>query len=127
MGYRWTAVVQGAVINGVEHISDLTPLKPCPANYGIRLNEDFSGINDNWEDRYVEATTSRVMVKGQMHWLILKGDLLDDSKDGTQTKICPFTFTERDSRKFKFSIYEYNSEDPDDVLPKSYHNSADGL
>jgi hypothetical protein len=127
MRHRWTAVAQGAVITGVEHIGDLTPLKACPTNYGICLNEDFSGIHDNWDDRYLEASTERVMALGQMHWLILKGDLLDPSEPRVQTRMCPFTFSEHDSRKFKFSIYEYNSDEPDDVLPKSYHNSADGM
>ncbi|KIW07496.1 uncharacterized protein PV09_01461 [Verruconis gallopava] len=137
MGYRditlhrpqesWTAVVRGAVITGVEHMGELKPLQSCPKNYGICLNEDFSGIHDNWDDRFLEESTSRVMALGQLHWLILKGDLLDHKEARSQVKNCPFTFSQTQSRKWKFEVYEWDHENPRVKLPKSYHNTRKEL
>jgi hypothetical protein len=115
--------VRGAVISGIENSDNATPLKACPKNYGICLTEDFSGVRDNWDDRYTDNPTSRVMATGQMYWLIMKGDLLMPTEAREANKDCPFTFSEHDSRQFKFNIYEYAYDD----VPQRYQNAADGM
>jgi hypothetical protein len=126
MHFRWTAVVQGAVITGVEHMSELTPLKACPKNFGIRLDEDFSGLHNDLDERVYEESTSRMVALGQLHWLVQQGDLLDATEPRVSTKICPFTFAADQPMRFSFPIFECVLDDPDDDLPKRWHNSRDG-
>jgi hypothetical protein len=106
-------------------MSELTPLKACPKNFGIRLDEDFSGLHNDLDERVFEESTSRMVALGQLHWLIQQGDLLDATEPRVQTKICPFTFAADQSMKFSFPIFECVLDDPDDDLPKRWHNARD--
>jgi hypothetical protein len=123
--FRWTAVVRGAAIYGIEKADHpaLTICKTCPRSYGIMLNQAFSRSKHGRRDLYTDLTTNRVMVRGQMAWLIKKGDLVlsDEPKEAEHS--FSFKILPNDAKLFPFAIYEY----PDDDLPERYETAQNGM
>jgi hypothetical protein len=74
-----TAVVQGAVICGIEK-SPTSKLgiiaTPSPRSYGIVIDKPYSEITGDRRDLDNHAKTSHAVSAAQMHWLINKGDLV---------------------------------------------------
>lgn len=111
----WTAVVRGAVIHGIEKSvhKNLTIMKSCPRNYGILLNQSYSGVrHPKRADCYIDPLTSRTMAASQMTWLIRKGDLLLSSQLKEGEERVTFKFSEEGSRKFSLAVYQYPDDDP---------------
>lgn len=122
---RWTAVVRGAAVHGIEKVNhkNLSTVKSCPRNYGILINQSYSGVkHPKRTDCYTDSFTNRTMAASQMIWLIRKGDLLlsHQLKEGEET--ITFTFWEEGSRKFSLNVYEY----PDDDPPTRFKNAHSG-
>jgi hypothetical protein len=124
--HRWTAVVQGAVIYGIEKASykNVSVMSMCPRSYGIVLNEAYSARKFDSRDQVVDPLTNKLMAQGQITWLIRRGDLL--LSDATKETIKQFTYTfpENAERTFNFPIYEY--PDDDDDVPDRYETGQNG-
>jgi hypothetical protein len=121
---RWTAVVRGAVIHGIEKLDNknLTIMRSCPRSYGIKLSQTYSGIRHNSQDTYKDSFTNRVMANAQMIWLIKKGDLLLSNTLKEAEEMVTFKFWEKDSRRFGICVYEYS----DDDLPARFMIAREG-
>jgi hypothetical protein len=120
----WTAVVQGAVVYGIEKLAhpNRTVMDVCPRSYGVMLNRAFTGVRHNRQDRFVDPATKKVMAREQMTWLIKKGDLVLSNKPKQAEQEFSFKFKETDNRVFNFSIYEYSEDD----LPERYDIIQEG-
>jgi hypothetical protein len=66
----WTAVVQGAVIYGIEkeRHSNMTFMIACPKSYGVLLNEVYSVHKFDARDKYTDSLTDEVMAHKQLTW-----------------------------------------------------------
>lgn len=118
-------MVRGAVILGIEKSDhkNLTIMKTCPRSYGLILNHVYSGSRHDHRDYYTDSLTNRVMAKGQLTWLILRGDLLlSDARKEVEKEVA-FSFRETDNRTYKLPIYEY----PDDDIPDRFETSQEGI
>ncbi len=124
MALRWTAVVRGAVLYGIEKMNhkEVTYMRTCPKSYGIVLNEVYSGAKFDRQDQYTDSLTNNVMAQMQLSWLIRKGDLLLSNTKKEAEKEFIFPFQNKDDLKFKMPIYEY----PDDDLPYRFQTGQQG-
>src|SRR5277367_128079 len=91
---RWTAVVRGAVIHGIEKLDNrnLTIMKSCPRSFGIMLSQAYKASRHDSRDCYTDAFTNRTMANGQLIWLIRKGDLLLSNERKEAEELITFTF-----------------------------------
>ncbi len=123
---RWTAVVQGAVIYGIEKSQhkNVTFMSTCSRSYGIVLNEMYSVHKYSRADKYTDAVTNNVMAHKQLTWLIRRGDLILSDSKRESDKTFMFPFQETDDRKFKLPIYEY--PDDDDDAPERFETGQNG-
>ncbi|KUJ14621.1 actin-like ATPase domain-containing protein [Mollisia scopiformis] len=121
----WTAVVQGAVLYGIEkaHHKDVTTVATCTKSYGVNLNEMDSISKYSREDVYVDPVTNNSMARTQLTWLIRKGDLILSDEKREAEKEFMHTFSDPDDRKFKLPVYEYS----DDDLPDRYETGQNEL
>jgi hypothetical protein len=122
---RWTAVVRGAVIHGIEKLDNknLTTMKGCPRSYGIKLSQSYTGIRHNSSDCYTDSFTNRTMASAQMIWLVKKGDLLLSNQLKVAEEMVTFKFWEKDSRRFGLCVYEYSDYD----LPDRFVTAREGM
>jgi hypothetical protein len=117
-------VVRGGVIFGVEKSAhkNVTIMKACPRSYGIKLNSSYSGAKHDKRDHYTDVLTNNVMAKGQLIWLIRKGDLLLSDAPKETEKDIAFNFKETDKKSFQIPIYMY----ADDDIPDRFDNAKEG-
>ncbi|KAJ9663048.1 hypothetical protein H2198_001040 [Neophaeococcomyces mojaviensis] len=112
----WTAVVQGAVIYGIEkdRHKNLRRMFMCTKSYGILINEAFSVDRFDPRDCFMESGTKTTMAGKQFAWLIRRGDLIlsDEDKKVHKWFSCPFQTSH--GRKFDLPVYVYPRDDDDD-------------
>lgn len=122
---RWTAVVRGAVIFGIEKAdhNNITIAKTCPRSYGIVLNHAFSKSKHDRRDQFTDALTKTPMAKGQFTWFVRKGDLVLSNAPKEVEEEADFNFRETDTRVLHLPIYEYT----DDDLPDRFENAEEGI
>jgi len=100
-----TAVVQGAVIYGVEKSrhSGIKYMSAVAGSYGILLN-------------------------GRFEWLIRKGDLvLSTEKRSIYSKYFSLPLRDYPSRKYEMGIYRYlNRNEDDDSVPDLWEDGQHG-
>jgi hypothetical protein len=110
---RWTAVVRGAVIFGIEKSvnNELSAMNGAPRSYGVSFNAPYSDIIHTRKDRELDSLTKTAMAVGQLFWLIRKGDLI--LSDRPRETECTFErhFTENEARRGTVKIYSYEQED----------------
>lgn len=112
---RWTAVVQGAVIYGVEktHHKNLKKMRFSQKSFGIVVDEVASSKYDE-DDFYMHPLTGTTMARGQFAWLIRSGDLLLSEATEVAEKEFSRTFKASDGRRFELPVYMYSDEDDDE-------------
>jgi hypothetical protein len=117
-------VVRGAVIFGVEKSAhkNIAILKTCPRSYGIKLNNSYSGAKHDKRGHYMDTLTNKVMAKGQLTWLIRRGDLLHSDAQLEAEKAIAFNFKDTDKKLFQIPIYMY----ADDDIPDRFDNAKEG-
>jgi len=123
-----TAVVQGAVISGIEKkfTSNIIKAAACRHSYGIRVAEEFSVLKNDQRDVIKDKVTGEIMADGQMRWLLNKGDAVRSDKplEAKQEIDVRFERTdERSSKTGKVRIWQWSQ---DDNRPKRYHNRRNG-
>lgn len=123
---RWTAVVQGAVIYGVEKSrqTNVRFMKMSPRSYGIVVNEAFSAYKFNPRDRYVDELTKKTMARQQFAWMVRRGDLILSNERKVAEKEFSYTFRANDSRKFEVPIYTFPYDDDD--VPERWETGMHG-
>jgi hypothetical protein len=87
--YRWTAVVRGAAIFGIEKSANksLSTMTACARSYGVTHDEPYSDVLHDKRDKVVDTITGIAFAKEQLKWLIIKGDLIlsSDPKEARST------------------------------------------
>jgi hypothetical protein len=119
---RWSAVVRGAVAKGLESTGkeDLIYMRKCRRHYGTPASEPFNAFKHSEEDAYIDEHTGEKYAKGQMTWLINKGDpLLSASPRHAEVELCR-TFGFTDSRVFKARLAESTEE----IAPRRYEDDG---
>ncbi|KAF2823206.1 actin-like ATPase domain-containing protein [Ophiobolus disseminans] len=109
----WSAVVQGAVLYGMEitNRKHTKVMLPCPRNYGVQLNASFAkGVHDP-RDQVTNPVTNHVMASKQLTWLIRKGDLLMAEEVRIIERSLVASFLETGDRVVRLPIYEYLGDD----------------
>jgi len=127
----WTAVVQGAVIYGIEKAQheNVAFTSTCSRSYGVALNETYSVYKYDPKDWYTDSVTNNLTAHKQLTWFLRRGDLLlpaDEKENKKETKKeFMFPFYETDDRKFKLPIYVY--PDDDDDVPYRFETGQNEL
>jgi hypothetical protein len=116
---RWTAVVRGAAICGVEKINfKMHTMKAWSRYYGVSVDEKFSNIRHDVKDLKFDYMTQTWVAKGQLMWLIKKGDLIisDPQMPPVAEYSFDFMFPETHDRRGSIRIYSYDDEDAPENL-----------
>jgi hypothetical protein len=123
----WTAVVQGAVICGIEKetTKNLVKATSCRHNYGIRVAEVFSDTYHDPRDEVTNEISGMKMAEGQLLWLLNKGDVVLSSKPYKAEQDITVAFKRTDERSGQITIYRFS--DDDDERPMHFRNSKEEL
>ncbi|KAN0102782.1 hypothetical protein V8E51_011095 [Hyaloscypha variabilis] len=121
----WSAVVQGAVLFGMEKANRQTQatVKPCPKSYGISLSRAYTKRLYSEQDKETSAITNQTLAKGQLTWFIRKGDILQLNKTRIIQEELYWNFVEGQQRYVTLPIYEYL----DDDRPMRFENAHEEL
>jgi len=76
---RWSAVARGAVCRGLEHGDNgLVAVRLARQHYGTPTSTPYIAAIHNEADAYIDKYTGRKYARGQMNWLVEKGDALPE-------------------------------------------------
>jgi hypothetical protein len=122
--YRWSAVVQGAVLYGMEiaNHKNCTQMIPSPRSYGFVANQTFSKRMHDTRDIFTNQFTNKIMARRQFEWFVLKGDLLLENENRETEKTLTWDFQENDQKICNVCLFEYL----DDNLPDRYETAQEG-
>lgn len=122
--HRWSAVIRGAVLSGMEKTSrlDQMTVQMCARSFGISIASSFSRRMHDSRDVYTNPITGQVQAKGQIMWLARKGDLLLPREPRTIEHTLHWNFLEGKARHVSLPIFQY----PDDDLPDRYETAHEG-
>lgn len=123
----WTAVVQGAVIYGIEkeEKQHRTTMTSCEKSYGVVLNETERPHVHHQRDQIRDTLTDTTMAYQQLKWMVKRGDLILSSEAKVEKQDMAFHFEEHGDRSFNLPVYEYIHDDDD--LPERYQTGQHGL
>lgn len=122
----WTAVVQGAVICGIEKetTKNLVKATSCLHNYGIRVAEVFSDTYHDPRDEVTNEISGMKMAEGQLLWLLNKGDVVLSSKPYKAEQDITVAFKKTEERSGQITIYRFSEDDEE--RPMHFRNSKEG-
>ncbi|PVH78397.1 hypothetical protein DL98DRAFT_590324 [Cadophora sp. DSE1049] len=122
----WTAVVQGAVIYGIEKARHRNTVfaTTFTRSYGIVLNQPYSVRMHDGKDRFVDPLTERVQASRQINWLIHRGDLMSTH---TIEKDITCSFGEHETRIFKLPVYTYIHDEDNEEKPDRFETGQHEL
>src|ERR1700753_4053254 len=112
-GNSWTAVVRGAVLCGIEkvNIPNLSVATACRRYYGVCGDKIFVeheyGADSREQNPFMNNDN---LVKGQIHWILSKGDLILSNKPTEQKVSITVEFGESTKRSGKLPIYWYDDD-----------------
>ncbi|KAJ4365713.1 hypothetical protein N0V83_008333 [Neocucurbitaria cava] len=121
----WTAVVQGAVVCGIEKntIRNMKKTTNCRHSYAICLDELFSESTHHDVDR-IQAN-GNTYAESQLIWLLNKGDLVVADEPRTVERVFDIKFPKSRKGTIKFPIYRNSSDDEE--RPTRFKNAKDEL
>lgn len=124
---RWTAVVRGAAIHGIEKGRSKKYIRTdcSPHSYGIAHDQELAKGMEDEKHQTVSSVTGKLMGIQRMVWIVRRNDLVLLSTDEAPETLLEFTFTERDDKVFVIPVYQY-LEDDDDNLPVRLKGAAKG-
>jgi hypothetical protein len=123
---RWTAVVEGAVMYGIEKANyrNVVTMATCSRSYGIKINQTMRIYKYDKTDVIRNPVTNKVMAQHQMIWLIRRGDLLLSNVHKEMEERIVYQFTNASARKFELPIYEYPNDD--EMEPGRFQDAQHG-
>ncbi|KAI1114255.1 hypothetical protein F5Y14DRAFT_441321 [Nemania sp. NC0429] len=88
----WTAVARGAVLSGIAHISnkDLVDSHVSRYSYGWAKWENFNYWVHNLDDCEFDKLSGRCLARGQMQWIIRRGESIMTQKPHVYTYTANF-------------------------------------
>ncbi|KAL5322237.1 hypothetical protein ACEPPN_010209 [Leptodophora sp. 'Broadleaf-Isolate-01'] len=112
-GASWTAVVQGAVIFGIEKatIGSIPTMRASPRSYGFMVSKLFSRVEHDPREVRPDKALDIELVQEQLQWMIMKGDLILSNQ--LTEAYFPFerNLTEAGSKTGSVAIFSYDYED----------------
>lgn len=110
----WTAIVQGAVVCGIDNaqIPSIRRAKACPSSYGISMDEVFQEVNHAREDLVEEANGQRY-AQAQLIWLLHEGDVIVANEPRRVRKEFDVSFL-KTQEHVSVPIYQHTSSHGDD-------------
>jgi hypothetical protein len=113
--FRWTAVVRGAAMHGIEksRLKNYVQTASSPNYYGLAQDQEQSkGLGDE-RHQYYDPITGKTMGKEQMSWIIHRGDLILLSSPDAPDTLLSFILRDTDEKTFTIPIYQYLEDDDD--------------
>jgi hypothetical protein len=92
--------------------------------YGISVNTPFSIVANHADDHVKDPLTEYEMAKGQLIWMIKKGDLILSTRPKEVRGTFTINFAESEIKTGRIPIYSFDDEE--DELPKRLHNMENG-
>jgi hypothetical protein len=87
-------------------------MRKCRRNYGISVSQSFSSFRHSEDDAYFDPFDGEKKAKGQMTWLLKKGDMLLSNKPKhAEIDICR-RFGLKDNRVFESKLVAFDDDDP---------------
>lgn len=96
---------------GIEKKANLTTMRTCEMNFGVRLAQAFSLVDHDNKDRYFDPLAKKLMAKKQLVWLFKKGDVVLSNKPKKQHEMFGVQFKEIGIKTGEVPIYAYPGED----------------
>jgi hypothetical protein len=117
---RWTAIVRGAVVVGIEKTdnTNFMKVKPCPRNYGLNLAREYSLVENDKKDLKFDPVTNQPLAVNQMRWLFRRGDAILSNQIRKEEQTFVVRVTEPSNRSGKIPIYTYSGLD----IPTRFKN-----
>ena len=103
---------------------DISILKTSPRSYCMVLEQTFSSSKHDPQYKHQDPITGKVMVLGQLTWLIYKGDLLPTDTPRTEQWEFEFNFKDGGVRRLDLPLYEHLYDD--DSLPHNFDICDEG-
>jgi hypothetical protein len=110
---------------GIEksRMQNISTVDVCLKNYGISVSEPFSNIRNDMEERFVNPLTGRAMARGQMIWLMSKGQVILSNEPWKAQQVLKFRFPRQTEMQISLPVYEYEFDDK----PTKIQDSKSGL
>jgi hypothetical protein len=118
---RWSSVVRGAVCRGLEGPqAGLVEVRLARKYYGTPASEPFNARIHDQSDRYIDEYDGRAYARGQMTWLVDKGERLPEKTPKVVSIECSASFRLDEERQFGAVLVGCD----EDEAPRRYaHNS----
>ncbi|KAH8732201.1 hypothetical protein GQ44DRAFT_766352 [Phaeosphaeriaceae sp. PMI808] len=104
----WTAIVQGAVVCGIDkaQIPSIRKAKACTRSYGVTMDEIFRETNHT-EDDLTQERDGKWYAKAQLIWLLDQGDVIFEDKPCIVKKAFDISFSKNQSQ-IDLPIYQHS-------------------
>ncbi|KAF2658712.1 hypothetical protein K491DRAFT_755999 [Lophiostoma macrostomum CBS 122681] len=109
----WTAVVQGAVVCGIEknRSENLIRANYCRHHYGILSKQIFSAAYHTEADRLRYDKSGIGLADGQLLWFFTKGDLIASNSPLSVTETISLHFSTSEPKKKALQFFRYSEDD----------------
>ncbi|ORY18798.1 hypothetical protein BCR34DRAFT_472752 [Clohesyomyces aquaticus] len=119
--FPWSAVSRGAVCRGLEGpMTGLVAVRLARKHYGTPISVPYRAGIHNAVDMYTDEFTGTKYAKGQMRWMVEKGERLPESNPKKASIECCCTFKKSDDREFGAVLVGCDEE----VAPKRYADDS---
>jgi hypothetical protein len=116
--------VRGAVCRGLEGPqSGLVEVRLARKHYGTPVSVLFNPRIHDIKDRYIDEYDGQAHAKGQMHWLVDKGERLPEKTPKIASIECSVSFRAEEERAFGAVLVGCD----DDDAPRRYADDSKQL
>jgi hypothetical protein len=122
--HSWSAVVRGAVVKATAMgTKDLIYMRKCRRHYGVSTSQPFSAFKHSEHDSDIDPFDGERKARGQMTWLLKKGDaLLSNKPTHASIELCR-KFGLKDTRVFRTNVLACD----EDAAPKRYAEATNSM
>ena len=110
----WTAIVQGAVVCGIDNtqIPSIRQGRACACSYGVSMDEVFQETNHARED-LVQERNGELYAQAQLIWLLNEGDVIIANEPRKVRKEFDISFSKTQSH-IDLPIYQHSTAHDED-------------
>jgi len=122
----WTAAVRGAVICGIEkhESSNLRRATSYRHSYAVCLDESHALAHHGDQEDTLDHGAGTFADKGQLTWLLNKGDLILSSESMKRSKTVHIRLLKQRQEKIALTIWQYSSDE--EHRPASLQDATGG-
>ncbi|KAI4633484.1 hypothetical protein J4E80_000850 [Alternaria sp. BMP 0032] len=121
----WTAVVRGAVVCGIEKnlTGSLKRTNSCRNSYAICLDESYTSTYHGNQEEVIKHG-GEIFAKGQLTWLLNKGDLVMSNAPTKRSKTVHIHLSKQRKEMMTLKIWRYISDEKH--RPTRLEDATDG-